>query len=80
MKKIVSKLVECGFSFEYENKNSSGEKITVWDNGLQIQNYQGHVTFDYEGELEGSDESEAVYDYYCAKIEKIMIQETSSFN
>jgi len=80
MKKIVSKLVECGYSFEYENRNSSGEKVTVYDNGLVITNYQGHVTFNYEGEMEGSDESEAVYDYYCAKIEKIMIDETSSFN
>jgi len=71
MKKIVSKLVECGYSFEYENRNSSGEKVTVYDNGLVITNYQGHVTFNYEGEMEGSDESEAVYDYYCAEIKII---------
>ncbi len=79
MKKIVQKLVDCRYSFEYENRNSNGEKCTVWDNGLVIHNYQGHVTFDYEGEMEGSDESERVYDYYCAKIEQIMIDETSSF-
>jgi len=80
MKKVLLKLVECGYSFEYENLNSNGEKVTVYNNGLEIQNYQGHVTFDYDGEMEGYDESDSVFDLFCTKIEQIMVEETSSFN
>ena len=80
MKKIVSKLVECGFSFEYENRNSSGEKVTVWDNMLSIHTYQGKLFFEHDGDNKELTENDVNYDFLCAKIEQIMIDETSSFN
>nr|DAI89676.1 MAG TPA: hypothetical protein [Caudoviricetes sp.] len=80
MKKIVSKLVECGFSFEYENRNSNGEKITVWHNGIIIESYQGRVTWSYIDEEEYFDETDFYFDDICQKIEQVMIDDTSSFN
>ncbi len=79
MKKIVVKLVECGFSFEYENHNSSGESVSVYGIDLVIENIQGSLIWSFENEDETYNESESVYDSFCAKIEQIMIDETSSF-
>lgn len=79
MRKVVSKLVECGFSFEYENRNSNGERIVCYEISLIINNYQGKLYFEHEGDSETYDEKDSVYNHFCAKIEQIMIDKTSSF-
>ncbi len=79
MKKIVVKLVECGFSFSFEQKHSNGEIIRVDDVCLEIESKEGIIYFDFEGDLEEASETEKNYDYFCRRIEQIMIDETSSF-
>ena len=79
MKKIVVKLVECSFSFSFEQRNSSGESIDVGEIDVEIHSYQGMITFVHEGLEEEFEENEQSFDYICDKIEQIMIDETSSF-
>jgi len=79
MKKLAIKLIECGFSFHYENHNSNGEIIRVDDVCLEIESKEGIIYFDFEGDLEEVSETEKNYDYFCRRIEQIMIDEISSF-
>jgi len=79
MKKIVVKLIEYGFSFNFEQRNSSGESIDVGEIDVEIHSYQGIITFVHEGYEEEFEENEQSFDHICNKIEQIMIDETSSF-
>lgn len=79
MKRIAIKLMEWGVSFQYENNNSNGEKIDCYDISLEIKTYQGQLFFEFEGDKEKLEETEMNFTYLCDMIEKIMINETSSF-
>jgi hypothetical protein len=79
MKKIAVKLMEWGVDFQYENHNSNGEEITCYLIGVKIETHQGQLFFELDGEKEEFKETEQNFTHLCNRIDKIMINETSSF-
>ncbi len=79
MKQIANILMDYGFSFDYENRNSNGEKIICHEIGLEITNWQGLVYFEYDGESEEFEENVETFNRLRSRTEKLLISETSSF-
>ena len=79
MKQIANILMDYGFSFDYENRNSNGEKIICHEIGLEITNWQGMVCFEYDGESEEFQENVETFNRLRSRTEKLLISETSSF-
>ena len=79
MKQIANILMDYGFSFDYENRNSNGEKIICHEIGLEITNWQELVYFEYDGESEEFEENVETFNRLRSRTEKLLISETSSF-
>ena len=58
MKQIANILIDYGFDFDYENRNSNGETIIAHQIDLKVSTYQGTVFFEHDGESEEFEENE----------------------
>lgn len=79
MIKIIEKLMNFGFDFEYENSGSNGEKITCYALGLEVSNQQGKIYYSCSSIPETYTESPDNYSLIAKAVEQECINETSSF-
>jgi hypothetical protein len=79
MKQIANILIDYGFDFEYENRNSNGETIIAHQIDLKVSTYQGTVFFEHNGESEEFEENVETFNRLRSRTEKLLISETSSF-
>jgi len=77
MKKIVSKLMDYGMDFQYENYGSKGEHIISFELAVEIWNKEGVITIVFEGE--STKLSEKNVDHAVMVVDQICINETASF-
>jgi hypothetical protein len=79
MEELVQTLMQYGFSFTYENKNSNGEKIQLLDLPIAIVTADGSLFFENEGLIIEVQESPEAFDDANCKLEELLIEATSTF-
>ncbi len=79
MKQIANILIDYGFDFDYENRNSNGETITAHQLDLKVSTHQGTVFFEHDGKTLEFEENVETFNRLRSRTEKILISETSSF-
>jgi hypothetical protein len=77
MQKIATTLIQWGMDFDYEHRGSQGEEIRCFQLDVNVKTWQGNIHFTHEGETQKFDEDKIPWDYICALIERIAIEETT---
>ena len=79
MKRIISKLMDYGIPFQYDNFGSQGEEIISHELGVIIKDSQGILTMNYEGETETSKSNDKGFSLMVMRVDEICIEQTASF-
>ncbi len=77
MKEIATLLINYGFDFEYQNRNSHGESITLNELSVKVINSQGEFMLETFDEINYFKDDFVNIQRIVKEIEKILIKETN---